>query len=68
MIPDPPYIRDAETNGMPETEAVNCPVCGEECETIFADMYGNVFGCDRCILTQDAWEWAEENREGKDDE
>lgn len=63
QIPDAPWIRDAEMNGPPEPEPVYCPVCGEECETIFADMYGNVFACNECLVEQDAGEWAEEQRE-----
>ena len=63
QIPDAPWIRQAERDGYPPYETVECPVCGEECSEIIADMYGNVFGCDKCIVSQDAWEWAEEQRE-----
>lgn len=63
MIPDAPWIRDAEINGVGEPEEVHCPICGEECETIYADQNGEVFGCENCIMQQDAWEWAEEKRE-----
>jgi len=62
-IPDAPYIREAEDWGMPPYETVKCPVCGEECTEIYADMYGTVFGCNQCIMTQDAWDWAEEQKE-----
>ena len=63
QIPDAPWIRDAELNGYPSDPPVECPCCGEECNTIYADQYGNVFACDRCLMTQDAWEWAEEEKE-----
>ena len=62
-IPDASYIREAEMYGMPPYETVKCPRCGEECETIYADQYGNVFACDKCLMSQDAWEWAEEEKE-----
>lgn len=63
QIPDAPWIRKAERDGYPEPEPVYCPCCGEECETIFADQYGNIFGCDQCIIQQDAWSWAEDEKE-----
>ena len=68
QIPDAPWIRDAEINGVGEPDPVKCPVCGEECDTIYADMYGNVFGCEECIMKQDAWEWRVEHREADRDE
>ena len=33
-----------------------CPLCGEECETIFFDRFGDLVGCDNCITTKDAWD------------
>jgi len=65
QIPDAPWIRQAELYGYPadEPDPVECPCCGEECETIYADRDGNVFGCDRCVMKQDSWEWAEEEKE-----
>lgn len=43
-----------------------CPVCGEECETIYKARHGSVVGCDVCIETQDAWDCqaAFDNEEG----
>lgn len=29
-LPDAPWIREAETFGLPEAENVYCPICGEE--------------------------------------
>lgn len=63
-IPDAPWIRDAELNGMPSADPVICPVCGEECETIYLDEGClNVLGCDNCIRTMDAYDWFEEQKE-----
>ncbi len=61
-IPDAPWIREAEMNGMPPCETVKCPCCEEECETIYADQYGNVFACNKCLQSADAWEWLEEEK------
>ena len=43
----------------PEHANPICPVCGEECETIYKDTNG-VVGCENCISSQDAYDWAEE--------
>ena len=63
MIPDAPWIREAEMYGTPVAEPVYCPICGEECETIYADQNGTVFGCENCVITQESYEWAEEQKE-----
>ena len=72
QIPDAPWIREAEQDGYPPWDAVKCPICGEECETIFRDISGNVVGCEQCLTKQDSYEWAEEekeaDRDGWDDE
>ena len=62
QIPDAPWIRDAELNGVPEDDPVHCPICGEECDTIIYDRYGEIVGCNQCIRERDAYEWAEEER------
>jgi hypothetical protein len=33
-----------------------CPVCGEETDTLYKNIYGETVGCDVCIRTVDAWE------------
>ena len=33
-----------------------CPICGQECETIYRDRDYEIFGCDECVKTYDAWE------------
>ena len=61
QIPDAPWIRKAERDGVGDPP-VCCPCCEEECTTIYRDQWGNVFACNKCIEEQDAWEWAEEER------
>ena len=57
-LPDAPWIRDAEINGMPEAETIYCPVCGaEDPEDYFLDEYDQVIGCDCCIKRKDAYDW-----------
>ena len=34
-----------------------CPVCGEECDTVYLDMNDEIVGCDRCINMEDAYEY-----------
>jgi hypothetical protein len=43
-----------------------CPVCGFECETIYLAGQTPV-GCDCCIESQDAYEWAEDQRQANYD-
>lgn len=35
-----------------------CPVCGEETDTFFRNKYFDIIGCDECLKTVDAWDWA----------
>lgn len=37
-----------------------CPVCGEECETLYLGLNREVVGCDECISTVDAGTYYEE--------
>ena len=58
-IPDHPVIRNLERTGYPdgrEPEYPRCPICGAECETIYQDVDGDIFGCDECVATKDAWD------------
>ena len=34
-----------------------CPGCGEECETLYRDRMGTVFGCEKCVETLDVWDY-----------
>lgn len=52
----------------PEKPTPHCPVCGNECETIYIDNYtSNVICCDVCmpnyIWERDAYEWMEDMAE-----
>ena len=43
----------------PEPDAPpRCPVCGEECETFYI-CDDEVIGCDRCVATADALDYAD---------
>ena len=58
-IPDHPVISAMESTGTPDGKDPVypcCPVCGEECETMYRDRYGAYIGCDVCVETKDAWE------------
>lgn len=45
-----------------EPDCPICPVCGEECETLYRK--GNeILGCENCIVEVNAWEWQEEQEE-----
>ena len=68
QIPDAPWIRDAEQNGMPSPDPVECPECGKECETVYLDPSGYCIGCDRCLRAKDSWEWMEEKRQAEIDD
>ena len=57
--PDQPVIRNMERTGYPdgrEPTYPRCPICGEECETVYKNIYFDVVGCDECMETKDAWE------------
>ena len=52
-LPDDPRIRDAELNGYPSPDPVNCPCCGDEADTFFLQD-GIVIGCNHCVIEVDA--------------
>lgn len=61
-IPDAPWIRDAETYGMPEAEDVSCPVCyAENPEWIMTDACYEEICCSECAEQVDAWDYMDEN-------
>ena len=55
-LPDAPWIRDTELNGLPFEPEPVCPCCGEEAETYYLDTWGGIIGCDRCVKAVDAWD------------
>ena len=65
MIPDAPWIRDAELNGYPAGEDVEllCPCCGKEAESYYLDSDDNIIGCEECIRCVDACEWYGDHKE-----
>lgn len=63
MIPDAPWIRNAELYGVDEPDPVICPICGEECGTIYKDRNGDVFGCDNCVEIMEAYDYLQEEKE-----
>lgn len=61
-IPDHPDIRKMELYGTihPEEEDEPdpiCPICGKEAETFYFDCDHEIFGCDQCVTSKDAWEY-----------
>lgn len=57
-LPDAPWIRDAELNGLPEDPEVECPVCGSKtCDQIFLDKFGEAVGCEYCLKALTVWDW-----------
>lgn len=69
MIPDHPDIQNCERTGWPdgaEPTYPRCPVCGNECSTIYKSSSGEIVGCDECLYTADAWEEDECFPEGED--
>ena len=50
QIPDAPWIRDAETNGMPfDEKPVVCPACGAEDPDYLYRADGEIIGCSECV-------------------
>ena len=58
-LKDAPWIREAEINGMPEGCSVLCPVCGSEADTFYNGPDGEIFACDRCLKSVDAYDYAD---------
>lgn len=64
-------MREGRRLEPPEEPPVHCPVCGDECRTLYRDSrFGEIFGCDQCVdeqdeecYEQDAEEYAEDCRE-----
>lgn len=57
-FPDHPIIQNLERTGYADGKEPiypHCPICGEECETVYSNREG-IIGCDVCIDITDAWE------------
>lgn len=58
---DAPDIRMTEETGYPtQVRFYCCPVCGDECEKVFIDAWGNICGCENCVEEKDAEEALED--------
>ncbi len=44
-----------------DSPAPLCPICGEETETLYANIDGEIVGCPECLKFVDAWLWKEAN-------
>ena len=31
-----------------------CPMCNDECDTIYTNVFGDVVGCENCVKSHDA--------------
>lgn len=61
-LPDAPWIRDAEINGMPEDRTIYCPMCGAESPDQFIIQEGEVIGCECCTKRVSAYGWYADHR------
>ena len=64
-IPDHPVIQNMERTGYPDGKEPRrkiylCPSCGLPCHTVYSNMYGEIFACDRCLSSDDAADVLEE--------
>lgn len=58
-VPDHPVIAAMERTGTPDGKEPAypiCPICGAECDTVYKDKHRDIFGCNFCVATEDAWE------------
>ena len=71
-LPDAPDIARAERTGLKPSEVpfdddcVECPICGELCESIYTDFDGDVCGCNQCLRRMDAYEYQRQKEETDD--
>lgn len=62
QIPDAPWIREAERDGYPTGDEIECPICGAVCDSVFwSDTnWKEIVACNKCIREQDACDWKAE--------
>lgn len=56
---DHPTIENLINTGTPDGRlelTPVCPVCGEEADDIYKNVYGEIIGCDKCIKRVSAWD------------
>lgn len=56
MLEHPQITKALETGYPKDPKWPHCPVCGSECEEIYKNNDGDIFGCDECVKIQNAWE------------
>ena len=63
-------ITAALATGYPRSapnELPLCPVCGEECDTVYKSYDGEVVGCESCIDVASSTDWWEAIEEARRD-
>ncbi|MBQ9251605.1 MAG: hypothetical protein IJ188_03095 [Clostridia bacterium] len=58
-IMDDPRIRETEMFGMPEGPEVLCPICGKATDTFYRGRDGDIFACNNCLTSVDAFDYAD---------
>ena len=61
-IENPMVLTDPEPERYPI-----CPLCDEECETLFVADDGEVIGCENCVNQRDSWEVMAEQEQAEKD-
>lgn len=59
MVRDDPIVESLDKTGLPpwnDGKVPVCPVCGNECDTLYYNNNGDVVGCDECVTAYDAWD------------
>ena len=56
-------LRDYMLDPPVQRENPVCPVCGEECETIYTDINSEVCGCENCLNEYDAWDYFDDEED-----
>ena len=51
-----PLDNPKRTGEPEEPQYPHCPICGEECDTIYRDKNGEFVGCNECIEVSGAWQ------------
>ena len=60
LVPDDPRYSGEHYDTAPDIPDPVCPVCGNQSPSYIYIQGGEVLGCDKCIETLDASEWAED--------
>lgn len=58
---DHPDIERTERTGYPDEPKKwpHCPICGEECDTVYLFQGSDIVGCENCMTTESAWKCEE---------